>query len=168
MLRGVVVHIQNEQPILADLLTEPSPSDVVLLCRNVRTMGGKKPVFIDNSDSTFVIPLAQVRLIEMPQAAVAAHEAEREAERELEAVRKAEAEQAAAAAAREAEYAAGPLARLAWLTGQADAPADAPADPPPADPPAADSPPSGAMVVSAAPLNPDDIDHHLLQRVRDA
>ena len=65
MLRDVVVHIQNEQPIVADLLNDPVPSDVALICRNLRTTNGKKPVFVDLADSTFVIPLAHVRFIEI-------------------------------------------------------------------------------------------------------
>jgi hypothetical protein len=77
MLRDVVVHINNEQPIMVDLVGEPSASDVTLICRNVRTMAGKKPVFVDKIDSTFMIPLAHVRFVEMPLESVRAHEEER-------------------------------------------------------------------------------------------
>ena len=72
MLRDVVVHIQNEQPIVADLLNDPVPSDVALICRNLRTTNGKKPVFVDLADSTFVIPLAHVRFIEIHRSSLEA------------------------------------------------------------------------------------------------
>jgi len=80
MLRNAVVHIANEQPILVDLLVEPTPSDTSLLCRNMRTMSGKKPVFVDQSDSTFVLPVAGIRFIEIPRAAYLEHDAERATE----------------------------------------------------------------------------------------
>jgi hypothetical protein len=79
MLRDVVVHIQNEQPIMADLLSEPVASDVVLICSNVRTTNGTKPGFVDKADSTFVIPLARVRFIEIHKASIDAGATEGEA-----------------------------------------------------------------------------------------
>jgi hypothetical protein len=66
VLRNVVIHLNNEQPVLADLFHAPSPSDVAILCTNLRTPDGKRPVFIDQSDSTFLLPLAHVRFIEIP------------------------------------------------------------------------------------------------------
>lgn len=78
MLRNVIVHIANEQPFMADLVNDPQPSDVSLICRNMRTMNGKKPVYVDFADSTFVLPVSQVRFIEIPATSYA--EAERAAE----------------------------------------------------------------------------------------
>ena len=66
MLRNAIIHVANDQPFLADLVEEPGPNDVSLVCRNVRTMNGKKPVFVDYADSTFVMPISQVRFIEIP------------------------------------------------------------------------------------------------------
>ena len=108
MLRDVVIHIENEQPLQADLLNEPQAADVALICRNVRTMNGKKPVFIDRSDSTFVIPLVHVRFVEVPQASMEAFDAEKAA---------AEIAQQEAVAA-SGDYGVRGLARLAWLTGE--------------------------------------------------
>jgi hypothetical protein len=70
MLRNAVVHLHNEQPLLADLLFEPTQTDTVLICRNLRSMNGKKPVFVDQIGSTFILPLAHVRFVEIRQAAV--------------------------------------------------------------------------------------------------
>jgi hypothetical protein len=66
MLRNAVIHIANEQPFMADLLVAPSPSDVCLICRNMRTKNGKKPVFVDMADSTFLLPVSQIRFVEIP------------------------------------------------------------------------------------------------------
>ena len=59
----------GEQPFLADLHALPTPSDNALVCTNVRLAGGKKPTYIDHSDSTFLIPLIHVRFVEIPTAA---------------------------------------------------------------------------------------------------
>lgn len=65
MIRNAVIHIANEQPILADLLQMPTPGDVSLVCTNVRMLDGKKPIFIDHGKSVFVFPYLHVRFIEL-------------------------------------------------------------------------------------------------------
>ena len=47
MIRNVILHLNNEQPLLADLYEPPSPGDVGLRCTNLRMMNGKRPVFVD-------------------------------------------------------------------------------------------------------------------------
>lgn len=64
-----VVHILNDQPIVVDVVETPKPSDIALICTNVRTLDGKRPVFIDHVDSTFVVPYAQIRFVEIPSGA---------------------------------------------------------------------------------------------------
>jgi hypothetical protein len=64
VIRNVVIHITNEQPLLADLFETPSATDVSLVCTNVRMLDGKKPIFIDRSTSVFVFPYLNVRFIE--------------------------------------------------------------------------------------------------------
>jgi len=66
MIRDAVIHLLNEQPMLADLPTLPSPGDLALICTNLRTMNRKRPVFVDSLASTFVFPYAQIRFIEIP------------------------------------------------------------------------------------------------------
>jgi hypothetical protein len=61
-----ILHLLNDQPLSVDLLEEPKPVDVAILCTNVRSMDGKRPVFIDFSNSTFVIPMAAIRFVEIP------------------------------------------------------------------------------------------------------
>jgi hypothetical protein len=61
-----ILHLLNDQPLTVDLIDEPKAIDVAVLCTNVRTLDGKRPVFIDFSDSTFVIPMASIRFVEIP------------------------------------------------------------------------------------------------------
>ncbi len=76
MIRDVVVHINNEQPLLADLFGAPTAGDAGLLCTNVRTVDGKRPIFIDRSESVFYFPYLSIRFLEISQAAIARHRAE--------------------------------------------------------------------------------------------
>jgi hypothetical protein len=69
VIRNAVIHIANEQPLLADLFDTPTSSDVSLVCTNVRMLDGKKPIFIDRSASIFVFPYLHVRFIEFDGAA---------------------------------------------------------------------------------------------------
>ena len=68
MIRAIL-HLLNDQPLNVDLVDDPKPGDVAVICTNVRTIDGKRPVFIDYSDSTFVFPMASVRFVEIPTGA---------------------------------------------------------------------------------------------------
>jgi len=61
-----VIHLHNEQPMLADLFSLPASTDAALVCTNLRLMNGQRPVFIDDSASYFVFPLVHVRFLEVP------------------------------------------------------------------------------------------------------
>ena len=65
VIRNVVLHITNEQPLLVDLYEKPTALDVSLVCTNVRMLDGKKPIFVDHSTSVFVFPYLNLRFIEM-------------------------------------------------------------------------------------------------------
>ena len=69
VIRNVVIHASNEQPLMADLYELPSADDAGLLCTNLRMMDGKRPVFIDQIESTFFFPYHVIRFLEIPQAA---------------------------------------------------------------------------------------------------
>ena len=64
-----ILHLLNDQPLSVDLVEPPKPADVAIICTDLRSMDGKRPVFIDFSDSTFVIPMAAVRFVEIPTGA---------------------------------------------------------------------------------------------------
>ncbi|HEV8545646.1 MAG TPA: hypothetical protein VGQ64_05100 [Candidatus Limnocylindrales bacterium] len=98
MIPNAIIHIQNEQPLLADLYEMPTGLDQGLLCTNLRMLDGKKPIFIDRADSVFFFPYLHIRFVEIlsarsglpeieAQAAAtpteAAEEAESEADLEL-------------------------------------------------------------------------------------
>jgi hypothetical protein len=60
-----ILHLVSDQPLSVDLLEQPTPSDIAVVCTNVRTVDGKRPVFIDFSNSTFVFPMTMVRFLEI-------------------------------------------------------------------------------------------------------
>ncbi|HJP88412.1 MAG TPA: hypothetical protein VJ850_05195 [Candidatus Limnocylindrales bacterium] len=64
MIRAIL-HLLNDQPLAVDLLEPPSPGDISVICTNLRTIDGKKPVFIDFANSTFAFPMAAIRFIEV-------------------------------------------------------------------------------------------------------
>jgi hypothetical protein len=64
VIPNVIIHLNNDLPILVDLESLPSGSDQVITCTNVRTIDGKRPAFVHDPKSTFVFPLALIRLIE--------------------------------------------------------------------------------------------------------
>ena len=66
MIRNVILHLNNEQPLLADLFEPPSPGDVGLRCTNLRLMNGKRPVFVDDVRSIFFFPYLHIRFVEIP------------------------------------------------------------------------------------------------------
>ena len=68
MIRAIL-HLLNDQPLVVDLLDEPKPDDLTVVCTNVKTVDGKRPVFIDFTTSTFVFPMAMIRFVEIPREA---------------------------------------------------------------------------------------------------
>ena len=71
VIRDAVLHLNNEQPMMADLFELPSPADVGLRCTNLRTMNGKRPVFVDSMAAVFFFPYLHIRFVEIPPASVA-------------------------------------------------------------------------------------------------
>jgi hypothetical protein len=67
VINGVIVHLSNDLPIVVDLEELPGPTDRMLRCSNVRTMDGKRPAFVHDRQSTFLLPLHIIRLVEVPQ-----------------------------------------------------------------------------------------------------
>ena len=71
MIRNACIHMNGEQPMLADLFELPTTEDVAVRCTNLRTMNGKRPVFADDSASVFFFPMIHIRFIEVPPGAMA-------------------------------------------------------------------------------------------------
>ncbi len=72
MIRDVVLHLSGEQPLLCDVREMPDPSDGGIMCTNLRTIDGKKPIYIDHTDSWFLFPFHLIRFVELPLASVEA------------------------------------------------------------------------------------------------
>jgi hypothetical protein len=70
VIRNAVLHLMNEQPMLADLFEAPNPGDVGLRCTNLRTLNLKRPVFVDDSASIFFFPYLHIRFVEIPPGAI--------------------------------------------------------------------------------------------------
>ncbi len=66
MIRGAVLHLLNEQPLLVDLMALPQAGDTCVVCTNVRLTSGKRPAWVAQGDHWFVFPLGQVRFVEVP------------------------------------------------------------------------------------------------------
>lgn len=73
MIPNVVIHLANEQPLLADLFELPETNDAGMLCTNLRGLDGKRPVFIDHTDGTFYFPFRVIRFLEIPPESLAGH-----------------------------------------------------------------------------------------------
>ena len=73
MIHNVSIHVSGEQPLLCDLFGLPDATDAGLLCTNVRSTDGKRPIFIDASASTFFFPYHVIRFLEIPEGAMAGH-----------------------------------------------------------------------------------------------
>ena len=69
LVRGAVLHLANDQPLLVDLFGLPSAADPVLVCTNVRSLTGKRPVWADNVESIYYFPWIHVRFLEIPPGA---------------------------------------------------------------------------------------------------
>lgn len=72
VIRDAVLHLEGEQPLLGDIYRLPEPTDAGLLCTNVRTLDGHRPVFIDHTDSVFFFPFRIMRFVEIPGRSIAA------------------------------------------------------------------------------------------------
>ena len=70
MIRNVVLHLVNELPMKADIESLPTAADAGLLCTNLRTSEGRKPLSTEYLDSVFLIPFTVVRFIEIPRESI--------------------------------------------------------------------------------------------------
>jgi hypothetical protein len=75
VIKNVVLHFANEQPLMADLIDLPGSTDAGMLCTNLRGLDGKRPVFIDQTEATFYFPFHVIRFLEMAPGALDRHHA---------------------------------------------------------------------------------------------
>jgi hypothetical protein len=67
MIRNVILHLVGELPMKADIESLPTAADAGLLCTNLRTMEGRKPISTEYLDSVFLLPYHAIRFIEIPR-----------------------------------------------------------------------------------------------------
>lgn len=56
--------------MIADLYGLPDAGDVGLRCTNLRTLDGKRPVFVDDVGSVFFFPYLHIRFVEIAPGAL--------------------------------------------------------------------------------------------------
>jgi hypothetical protein len=66
MIQNAVLHLNGEQPVVVDLFELPQAVDLGVRCTNMRTLDGKRPVFIDDIKAVFFFPYEAVRFVEIP------------------------------------------------------------------------------------------------------
>lgn len=66
MIHDAVLHFASDQPLVCDLRAIPSAGDAFIVVTNLRFVDGRKPGFIDHTESWFLYPLAAIRFIELP------------------------------------------------------------------------------------------------------
>jgi hypothetical protein len=70
MIRNVVLHLHGELPMKVDIESLPTAADAGLLCTNLRTMEGRKPLSTEFLDSVFLVPYNVIRFIEIPRQSI--------------------------------------------------------------------------------------------------
>jgi hypothetical protein len=70
MIRNVVLHLHGELPLKADIESLPTAADAGLLCTNLRTLEGRKPLSTEFLDSVFLVPYNMIRFLEIPRASI--------------------------------------------------------------------------------------------------
>lgn len=61
----VILHIQNEDPVLGDMDEMPSPSDQLVVVKNPRRRDGKDLIYLDSNVMTVIWPVNRINFIEI-------------------------------------------------------------------------------------------------------
>ncbi len=61
----VLIHVANEDPILADVEELPAATDQVVVCSNIRRRDGKDVHYVDAQAVTFMIPWHRIMMLEV-------------------------------------------------------------------------------------------------------
>lgn len=62
---NVIVHIQNEDPVLGEVEELPGAGDVTIKLNNPRRRDGKDLPYLDTSVTTVIWPMSRVNFIEI-------------------------------------------------------------------------------------------------------
>ena len=61
----LVIHIEDEAPIIGEVDEIPSPTDLIVIVNNPRRRDGKDLQFLDNNVVTVIWPVARINFIEV-------------------------------------------------------------------------------------------------------
>jgi hypothetical protein len=61
----VLIHIANEQPILAEMEKLPAPADTIIIVQNPRGRDGKDLAFLAQNVTTVVWPVSRLTYLEV-------------------------------------------------------------------------------------------------------
>lgn len=62
---SVIIHIQNEDPVLGEIDELPSPEDSLIIVKNPRKRDGKDLIYLDPNVNTVIWPVARINFIEV-------------------------------------------------------------------------------------------------------
>jgi hypothetical protein len=62
---SIIIHIQNEDPVLGEVEKIPSANDNLITVQNPRRRDGKDLPYLDQSVTTVIWPVARVNFIEL-------------------------------------------------------------------------------------------------------
>ncbi len=62
---SILIHIQNEDPVLGEVDELPGPSDVLITVKNPRKRDGKDLAYIDPAVTTVIWPFNRINFIEV-------------------------------------------------------------------------------------------------------
>ncbi len=65
MAYTVIIHMLNDQPLLADMEELPDPNSQALHCTNLRQKDGKDVGHVDMRAASFLIPWHRITLVEL-------------------------------------------------------------------------------------------------------
>jgi hypothetical protein len=70
MAYTVIIHMANEDPVIAEMEALPEPNSTCVICTEVRRRDGKPVHYLTPEATTFIFPWARIGFIEVLSAAV--------------------------------------------------------------------------------------------------
>ena len=62
---NVIVHIQNEDPVLGEMESLPGATDITITLKNPRRRDGKDLPYLDQSVTSVIWPMGRINFIEI-------------------------------------------------------------------------------------------------------
>ena len=62
---NVIVHIQNEDPVLGEMESLPAATDIIITLKNPRRRDGKDLPYLDQSVTSVIWPMSRINFIEI-------------------------------------------------------------------------------------------------------